>query len=284
METTAKIVFTAALVMVALLFTSVVRAAETTLVIDLQRKIKSDFKKMEDVNRDQGARADKINNEIKQIVTDLTNTSDEAKKEEIRNLYFKKRAEHLHAEATRVVEIEEALGSVVKNMVTLEKEIEKTGGDGKELLSSNPEPIKETLRGTANIVTTIQAIRGDDPKVRNLALTLKNLDMQYRSFFTHGRRASLAEQIAYLEDLHAYVYSVRGLLRHETAYLKSNVYFLMKDGVVRVINDFQKQFYATTFKGFEDQHRQDAEVLGDGSTIETEGYQGKVDLDDIGNW
>ncbi len=286
MKTTPKIILTVFVVMLALLFTSVVRGAETTLIVDLQKKIKSDFIRMEQVNLEQEAKAERLNNEIKDVVTKLTNTADDDRKEELKKLYFKKRAQYLQAEALRVVEIEASLSRIIKNMVTLDKEMGKLGlsNNLKGLTSSDTEAIKSSLRGMANIIAPLQALKANDPRIVNMAMTLTNLDMQYKTYFTYGRKTTLKNQIAYLEDLHAYVHSARGLLKQETIYLKSNVFYMMKDGIVRVINDFQKNFYATTFKGFETQHRQDEEVLGEREDIETDEYQNKFDLDKIGNW
>ena len=285
METLIKTIFAIAIAIVALLFTSVVRGAETTLVIDLQKKIKADFNKMEQVNKEQDAKAGKLNEEIKDVVTKLTNTADEGKKDELKNLYFKKRAEHLRAEAIKVAEIDGALGRITKNMSALETEMGKFGGGNvKGLAPSDVQYVKNTLKGMANIMTPLNALKGNDPQINNLTMTLANLDMQYRAYFAPGKTTSLRNQIMFMEDLHAYIYSVKSLLRHETVYLKSNVYYLMKDGIVRVINDFQKQFYSTTFKGFENHHTQDQEVLGEGSSIESTGFQSNIYLKNIGNW
>ena len=285
MKIIAKTIFVAAaMLLTSVLFTSVVRGAETTLIVDLQRKIKSDFIRMEQVNRRQETKAERLNKEIKKIVTKLTNTADEDRKNELKKLYFKKRAENLRAEATRVVEIEAALGRIVKNMVSLDKEMGKLSNGIEGLTSSDAGPIKNSLRGMANIIAPLQALKANDPRITNMAMTLTNLDMQFKAHFSPERRTSLKNQIEYLEDLHAYIHSVRSLLKQETVYLKSNIFYMMKDGVVRVINDFQKNFYATTFKGFETQHKQDDEVLGERKDIETEGYQHKFDLNNIGNW
>lgn len=282
METTVKSIFALAIAMLALLFTSIARGAETTLVIDLQKKIKSDFTKMELVTKQQETKAEKLNDDIKQIVTKLTNTTDEGKKEELRNQYFKKRAEHLHAEATKVVEIESALGRIIRNTAALENEFRK--GDKQSLIPSDAAPVKDTLKGMANILAPLQALKGDDPKVATAIMTLRNLDMQYKTYFTPGKRTSLREQQEYLEDLYAMVHSVRSLLQYETAYLKSNVFYLMKDGIVKVINDFQKHFYSTTFKGFENHHALDEEVIGENNNIETGMHQNTFDLKTVGNW
>lgn len=286
MDTIVKTIFAVAVVILALLFTSIARGSETTMVIDLQKKIKTDFNVMDKANKEQEAKAEKLNDEIKQVVTKLTSTSDESKKDELRNLYFKKRAEHVQAEAIKVAEIEGALGRITKNMSALEKEMGKfgSGGNVKGLTSSDTQYVKNTLKGMANIMTPLQALKGNDPQINNLTMTLANLDMQYRTYFAPGKTTSLKNQIMFMEDLHAYIYSVKSLLRNETAYLKANVYYLMKDGIVRVINDFQKHFNSTTFKGFENHHTQDQEVLGEGSDIEPAGYQSNFDLKNIGNW
>jgi len=284
---TSKTIFAVVIVILALLFNSVARGAETTLVIDLQKKIKADFNKMEQVNKEQDAKAEKLNEEIKEVVTKLMSTSEAAKKEELKNLYFKKRAEHLRAEAIKVAEIDSALSRITKNMTTLEREMDKFGGgsaNAKGLAPSDVQFVKNTLKGSANIMATLQALKGNDPQLTNMSMTLTNLDMQYRTYFAPGKATSLKNQIAFMEDLHAYIYTVKSLLRHETVYLKSNVYYLMKDGIVRVINDFQKQFYSTTFKGFENQHTQDQEVLGEGSSVEPAAYPTNIDLKNIGNW
>lgn len=285
METVIKTIFAIAIAIVALLFTSIARGAETTLVIDLQKKIKADFNKMEQVNKEQDAKAEKLNEEIKEVVTKLTNTSDEAKKDELKNLYFKKRAEHLRAEAIKVAEIDGALGRITQNMSALEKEMGKFGGGNvKGLVPSDVQYVKNTLKGMANIMTPLNTLKGNDPQINNLTMTLANLDLQYKAYFAPGKTTSLRNQIMFMEDLHAYIYSVKSLLRHETVYLKSNVYYLMKDGIVRVINDFQKQFYPTIFKDFENNHIQDQEVLGEGNSIEPARFQNNIDLKNIGNW
>jgi hypothetical protein len=283
MKKRSNIAFITGLIMLALMFSSVARGAETTLIVDLQKKIKSDFVKMEQVNREQEARTERLNREIKEIVTRLTNTLDEDRKEELKKLYFKKRAEHLQAEATRVVEIEAALSRIIKNMDALDREMGKLG-TSKGISASDSAAVRDALKGTANILKTVQAVRTDDPRVNNLAMTLNNLDMQYRMYFNPASRTSYGEQIQYLEDLHAYIHSVRSLLSQETVYLRGNIFYMMKDGIVRVINDFQKQFYGVTFKGFESQHKQDEEVLGDRKEIERRQHQQKINLDNIGNW
>lgn len=283
---TIKAVFAVAVIIFGLLFTSIARGAETTLVIDLQKKIKADFNVMDKANKEQEVKAEKLNEEIKQVVTKFTNTSDESKKGELRNLYFKKRAEHIQSEAIKVAEIEGALGRITRNMSSLEKEMGKfgSGGNAKGVASSDTQYVKNTLKGMANIMAPLQALKGNDPQINNLSMTLANLNMRYKTFFTPGKATSLRDQIMYMEDLHAYIYSVKSLLRDETAYLKYNVYYLMKDGIVRVINDFQKHFNSTTFKGFENHHTQDQEILGEASSIEPAEYQSNFDLKNIGNW
>lgn len=279
-----KISLSVAVIITIVLFNAIARGAETTLVVNLQREIRSDFRKMAHINKTQDEKSDRLNKEIKEIVTELTNTTDENRKEELRQLYFKKRAEHLKAEVIRVVEIENALGRIIKNMITLDRVMNKTinGEEGFNL--SNTEYIKNSFRGMANILKPIHALKPDDPRVSNMAITLANLDMQFRRYFGPEGRTSLKKQIEYLEDLHAYVHSVRSLLRQEALYLKSNIFYLMKDGIVRVINDFQKDFYAPSFKGFETQHRQDKEVLGEKREIGMDGVYYNPDFDAIGNW
>lgn len=282
MKATIELIFAVSLIILSLILSSMVHGAETTLVVDLQKKIKSDFNKMEEVTKQQEAKAEKLNEDIKQIVTKLTNTADEDEKEGLRNRYLKKRAEHLQAEATKIVEIEGALGRIIENSVALDKVINK---DNKAKLTPyDAEPVKDVLKGMANILTPIQALKADDQKLSAAMMTLRNLDMQYKTYFKQGRRTSIKEQMSYLEDLHAYIASVRSLLQYETAYLKSSVYFVTQDGIVKVINDFQKNFYSTTFKGFENQHQLDAEVLGDGNKVEAGSYKNDFDLKEIGNW
>jgi len=259
-------------------------AVETTF--ELQRKIKSDFSKMEKVNKEQEAKTRSLNKEIKEIVTKLMNTSDEKEKEGLRKEYFKKRAEQLRSEAIRVIEIEAALSRIIKNMTLLEKEMRRSipGDHVKGLSYSDTEYIKHTLRGMANILSPLQKLKANDPKINNMILTLMNLDMGYKAYFRPGGNVSLNQQIEFLQDLHAHVYSTKLLLRQETNYLKSNVYYMMKDGIVRVINDFQRHFYSPDFKGFEDEHEMDKKVLGERVISEDDAYSTTPDLNNIGNW
>jgi hypothetical protein len=259
-------------------------AVETTF--ELQKKIKSDFSQMERVNREQESKTKSLNDEIKEVVTRLTNSSDETEKEELQKTYFKKRAEYLHAEATRVVEIESALGRIAENMSLLDEEMRRSlpGDYVKGLTQADTGYIKDTLKGMANILSPLEKLKINDPRISNMALTLNNLDMGYKTFFRPGGDVSLTKQIQYIEDLHAYVYSVKLLLREETNYLKTNVYYMMQDGIVRVINDFKKGFYPTIFKGFETQHALDEKVLGDRTRADNNKGYPAPDLNNIGKW
>lgn len=273
------------LLVITILCPPVSKAAETTLIVELEKRIKADFERMEKISREQEVKAKRLNEEIKKIVMKLTNTVDEDKKERLRRQYFKKRAEYVHAMAKSVVEYERTLTRVIKNMVALDREMAQFGSQNLNgITAADAEHIKSTLRGIAHIITPLRALKEDDPRINNLVMTLTNLDMQYRTYFSGGGQTSLKNQIQYLEDLHSYIYSVRSLLMAETNYLKSNVFYMMKDGIVRVINNFQKDFYATTFKNFETHHRQDEEVLGRRKTIESNEYQKNIDLNNIGNW
>lgn len=263
---------------------SFLQAAETTF--ELQKRIKSDFSKIEKADQAMSSKTNELNKEIKEIVTKFTNTINEGEKEELRKQYVKKRAEFLKAIAEWAVEIVDALSRIAKNMALLEKEMNRSipGDHVKGLSHSDTNHIRNTLKGTANILSLIQKLKPNDPEVNNLARTLLNLDLGYKTHFSPGGDIDLNKQIAYVEDLHAYMNSVKILLRQETNYLKENVYYMMKDGIVRVISDFRKQFYSPNFRSFEDEHETDTRILGERGESENEEYNTPLDLNNIGNW
>lgn len=260
------------------------QAAETTF--ELQKQIKSDIAQIGKSNQTRSEKTKKLEREIKETVSRISNTIDEGKKKELGNEYFVKRTQKVKAMAEWTVEIEPALRRVAKNMSLLEKEMNSAmpGDKKKGLAPSDREPIKATLKGAGNLLSILKELELDDRRVNNLSRTLMNLDQGYRNHFSSSGHIDLKNQIAFVEELHAYVLTVKQLLMQETNYLKGNVFYLMEDEIVVTVNKFQDQFHAPDFTGFEEEHEADGRILGERSVSERKDYRNSPDLNNIGNW
>ena len=220
------------------MYTEDTDAAETTVIVDLQKKIKRDLKEINKIARERDTRVESLEKEIKKVVKELESTPDEGRQDTLRQKYAKLRALQLEVQAKSAVKLKDRLERVIKNMATLD---EKMGRSTQGMMLSGKENIKAvgtSMKGLAYLFAPIAALKGDDPRAKTLYISLMKLNESYENLTSSKSPAvSLKEQIRYMEDIYGFILATIQTLRVERDFLEANVYVLLSNGIVKTINN-----------------------------------------------
>jgi Skp family chaperone for outer membrane proteins len=211
--------------------------AETSYIVNLHKKIKTDFRELDQVRKDTEPKVKKINTEITALVDQIENAEGE-KRDALENKYYKLRAQELALRVGTINQADEIVSRLTDNMRALDSAMAEgyRAEDGTVLSKEDLPVIGGTLRGIADMLKPMSLLKPDDPRVQYLGRTLQAMDSRYRTLPQGAaNKDSLAEKIAYMEDLHAFISSVRQNAESERVYLLSQIWTIMTENVAKVV-------------------------------------------------
>lgn len=238
-------------------------AAETSYIVNLHKKIKTDFKELEKGQREAETRISQINKDISGLVERIESTENAEARDQLVNQYYKLRAQTLYE---RVKAINLADGTILRiadNMRQLDTAMAETNrnDDGTMLTKADLPAISGTLRGLADIMRPIYAMKSDDPRIQYMGQTIQNLDGRFRYLMDNQKQVSLADRVAYMEDLHAFIGSVRQVAEQERFYLLTKVYTILANNIIKFVDSFGKSTTGLNLAlTIVDDHKKDAQV------------------------
>ncbi len=220
------------------MYTEDTDAAETTVIVDLQKKIKRDLKEINKIALERDTRVESLEKEIEKVVEELESTTDEDRQDKLRQKYAKLRALQLEVQARSAVKIRDRLERVIKNMTALDEKMRRST---KGMMLSGKENIKAvgtSMKGLAYLFAPIAALKGDDRRAKTLYISLMKLNASYENLTSSKSPAvSLKDQIRYMEDIYGFILATLQTVRVEKDFLEANVYVLLSDGIVKTINN-----------------------------------------------
>jgi len=231
-------VFIAAMVMAAVLISGTAAwSAETSYIVMLNKKIKSESKDLDRIQRETEPRIRKINQEITALVDQLENEVNDSRREALENKYYKLRAQDLALRVETFNQAEAIISRLTENMRALDGAMSEgyRTEDGTTLTRQDLPAIGDTLKGVAGMLKPLSQLKPDDPRVQYLARTLQTLDSGYRAMSQDQKRISLKEQIAYMEDLNAFIAAVQLTAEQERQYLLGEIWTLIGQNVFRTV-------------------------------------------------
>jgi len=207
-------------------------ATESTMIIQLQNKIKSnvnDFKVMNKEYLERQKEMKEADSRAREKVAE--ETKPERRMEAAREYYLYK-AQSLHLLAGNVAKFEDKIDDMVCDMDRLEKLVRK--GEAKEVNILGKESVaafKSTVGGISNLLDAAKKMNPElefDSSMVTARNTLLNLNSRYRDMNKHGAEFNLRKQIDYLVDMRAYLNSAAKLIERETLHIRTDIYQLVQ--------------------------------------------------------
>jgi len=257
-------------------------AVETTMIVKLQREIKSSVKDLAQMEKQHQKRIDDLNRQMREIIDEIHRTNDPERREFLAKRYFKLRAEQLAAEAESYARMHDIL---VKTVFKMEK-LQRLMGKDAELSPFSEEDkavVRKVMVGVRNLFYKIQAFEPNNPRLVRISHTIKMLDRRFQHFFSPRNHVSLQAQIDYLTDLAAFMQATLSFMNEERNYLLQNIYLMVQSDLRRYINDLKPSYHEINRK-FSDHQKNDAEVLESLSATPLKVDYRPVNLDNIGQY
>ena len=211
--------------------------AETSYIISLHRKIKSDYKELDKIQGDSEPRIKKINQEITGLVDQIESEENDSRREVLENRYYKLRAKDLALRAETFNQAGAIISRLTDNMRALDRAMAEgyKTEDGATLTKQDLPAIGDTLKGVSGMLKPLSLLKPDDPRIQYLSRTMQTMDARYRALSQDQTKTSLADQIAYMEDLGAFIAAVQQSAEQERQYLLGQIWTLMAENVARIV-------------------------------------------------
>jgi|GEM_PF-5995024 len=211
--------------------------AETTVVVNLHKKIKSNLSAMKANTEETEGKIKQINSEINPLVDKIEAVEDDKKREALTNKYYELRAREIFYWAKWGADTSKYLARIIGDCATLRTEMQRIGQkENDKLQASDATAVKRTLKNLSQIVGTLYALKKDDPQMQYMAMTLTTLDTKYKTFFNENRNISFDLQLAYLEDIHAYVNAVMANLDIHRQHIQYQIFVSMANNIIKILN------------------------------------------------
>lgn len=238
------------LVIVFMLLPGCLLAAEQTLMVRLQEKIKTNIAELSDLQKTYQSQKQNLYSELEQTVESVQNTDDSEQKEHLTKVYYHKRAENLLSAARPTAEAQRLLTETHKHMVRLQEAMQRGGKGNSPVSFADKERIGLSMRGLAAYVTTLSRLSPDNPRLARVSRTLELKDAYFQSIFRNNSMRSLQEQIDVVEDLSSYVAVILDLMEEERKYLQFKVANVIQTSVVRETEELIANFTGLLDGGF----------------------------------
>ncbi|MBT6341053.1 MAG: hypothetical protein HOJ48_17340 [Desulfobacula sp.] len=207
-------------------------AAETSLMVKLQNKIKGNIQEIVTVQSQREERDVDLNRKLKVVVDALIAEEDIEAKEQLGKEYYRLRAVSLqdHASATHITL--ETVIETVGDMKKLQESMQEKDRSTSPIAFTDKDMVGKTMGGIARQLETLQKLDPESPEVARLARTLEYQDARFRSLFTRSHQYSLSEQIDHLVDMAATLQASLNLMEERRKNLLQQVYYVVKGGIV----------------------------------------------------
>lgn len=249
--------------------------AENPLLVQLPQKINQSLANIEMIGQEHDQKTEQKENEIKRIVEQIHQVNDEKKIYSLQKEYLALRAEMLKSYASRTVQIENELASIVRNMDRLEKvwgDSQKFGlgpGIEREDISSR-KAVKGMLNGFRSMIDMVETL-DPDSNLGNMKETFVNMNSMGKSYFTNSGHASLQDQKEFILDVLTLSKSVQGVLGAEHDYLLTRLWYIDSNHIVKQFGKIKMSILGDGInvnQGLQNMHEQDQQVLGLGSDMQ----------------
>jgi len=175
---------------VMMLWINTVLAIETTMIVKLQRDIKSSVRKLDLLQRKHEKQIASFNRQMEQVLQELRSTNDPERRNYLAKRYFQLRAEQLAAEGESYVTMRNVLENIIFKMEKLQRLI----GNNKDLSPFSEEDkkiVSKVMVGITNLFYKIQSLDPNNPRIIRLSHTIAILDKRFQRFFSSRRHISL---------------------------------------------------------------------------------------------
>jgi hypothetical protein len=228
------------------------RAAEQTLMVRLQEKIKTNIAQINDLQTSYQSQKRDLYSELEQTVEAIQETEDYEQKEHLTKVYYHKRAENLLAAARPTAEAQRLLTQTHQHMVRLQQAMQKSGQGASPVSLDEKQSAGLSMRGLAAYVRTLSRLSPDNPRLARASRALELKDAYFQSIFRDNSMQSLQKQIEVVEDLSSYVAVILDLMEEERKYLQFKVANVIQTSVVRETEALISSFSDLLEGGFGD--------------------------------
>ena len=221
----------------ALVLPSYLWAAETTMMVKLQQKIKGNMSVINQLHKDYQARSKQLNDEIQGVIKQLENEDNADQQEHLTKIYLKTRAEGLHELASATVEMKELVINTVGQMERLQSTMQDNSGGVSPISLDDKQSVSNALAGMAREWQYLQQLDPNNPQLIRMASTMKYNYTRYKKLFGRDGTSSLQDQIDHMADVAASLQAALNLMDEQRKTLLQNVYYVVQGSIVRFTND-----------------------------------------------
>ncbi len=218
-----------------------VLATESTMVIQLQKKIKANVDDFKMLNQDYLKRQKEMKDSVSRTHQKIAEEMNPDRRMEFAKEYYLSKAQYLHLLAEKVTTLEDKVVDMVVDMDRLEKLVRKGMNKETNVFDEKSKPVvKSMVNGIANLLEATEKMNPEleyDKHMINARNTLLNLNSRYRDMHEKGAEFNLREQIDYLIDLKAYLNSASGLIERQTLHIRTDIYRLVQIEIQKSAED-----------------------------------------------
>jgi len=248
---------------IVLLLPASLPAAEQTLMVRLQEKIKTNIAQLSELQKSYQSQKRDLYGDLEQTVQAIQETDDYDQKEHLTKVYYHKRAENLLSAARPTAEAQRLLTQTHQHMVRLQQAMQKGGQGARPVAFDEKQSAGLSMRGLAAYVTTLSRLSPDNARLARASRALELKDAYFQSVFRDNSMNSLQTQIEVVEDLSSYVAVILDLMEQERKYLQFKVANVIQTSVVRETEALIDSFADLLEGGFGDREHGLDDIVDD---------------------
>lgn len=210
-------------------------AAETTLMVKLQEKIKGNISEIGQLNKNYQGKNTQLNAGIKSTVEQLESADTAEEQEYLTKIYLRKRAEGLRDLAAVTAEMGDLTIKTMGQMERLQETM--NDGDGSAISLDEKQLIGHTLAGMARQFDYFQQLDPDNREWSRMANSLKYNYAQNEKMANRSGAYSLQDQIDHMADVASTLQAALNLMDEQRQTLLANVYYVVQGSIIKATTD-----------------------------------------------
>ncbi len=220
----------------------IVTAAESTLAIDLSHRIKAGFRSMQGEKEALHEHINSIDTKINDIDRRHQAASSREEKDELEGQYFTSRADGMLVMANYLNHTDRIVFGTINNMQSLSDELQKINGNarGNGTRQLQASKASEMIKGLGQIVMALGQTSHDNARVAQMQEHMRYVDERNKQLFSGNGLPSLDKEILFMQDIHAFIATLKQLVNVERVNLMTMIYKGEANEIVDGIMTFSK--------------------------------------------
>lgn len=181
-----------------------VLAAETTMIVELQRRIKDNVTQLQSTKQKMEESAAELQNEAEQTKNEFSSTANRDDRQFLVKRYIAVHAKALRSTAENVKEMQGSIDNLMTDMEQLQQVLKRSGRNGVSADSDQDMALAgELMSGYMASFKTLLAFDPENKDLASLSKKISRQDALLRKTFKRRKNFNIEEQIDRLADMHA---------------------------------------------------------------------------------